>query len=345
MSDIGRAPSGSVPIKTEVVSSGKANERQFLSSSLNRAVTVVFVLTGTASAAVSQLNAMSADVIRKPTEIRNVVDYPKTEDEYAPMQEKEPYRGIKVERDIRYGPAERNLLDVFASVTDSSAQPVLIFVHGGAFAAGDKHAAGSPFYDNVALWAARHGFIGINMTYRLAPQSRWPAGAEDIALAVKWVTNNIGSRGGDGSRIYLVGHSAGATHVASYVAHPEYYRTEDGGIRGAIMLSGLYDPTASALRAPERAYFGDDPGRYAERSSIVGLVVAKIPLMIVTAEFDAPVFLRQFDLLKDAACQGPNGCIRSVVLLGHNHMSEVYSINTADTRLTDQILDFVNKDK
>jgi acetyl esterase/lipase len=149
-----------------------------------------------------------------------------------------------------------------------SARPVLIFIHGGAFGAGDKHSAGSPFYDNIALWAARHGFIGVTMTYRLAPQSPWPAGAEDIALAVKWVADDIGSRGGDGSRIYLLGHSAGAAHVASYVSHPEFYRVKDGGIIGAIMLSGLYDFTASAPGVPEMAYFGNDRARYAERSSI-----------------------------------------------------------------------------
>ena len=265
--------------------------------------------------------------------------------DYATLQEKEPYRGIKVERDIKYGPAERNLLDVFHGRRDSSAQPVLIFVHGGAFVAGDKHSAGGPFYDNIALWAARHGFTGVTMTYRRALQSPWPAGAEDIALAVKWVAGNIGSRGGDGSRIYLLGHSAGATHVASYVSHPEFYRVKDSGIKAAIMLSGLYDLTASVLRAPEKAYFGDDPARYAERSSIKGLVATKIPLMIVAAEFDAPVFLGQFDLAKAAACEGPNGCIRSVVLPRNNHMSEVYSINTLDTLLTDQILDFVKTNR
>jgi acetyl esterase/lipase len=312
---------------------------------LSKTVTAVFVLIGTAVAAASQPIAMPADVVGKPIKLRNVVGFPKTEDEYAKLQEKEPYQGIKVERDIKYGPAERNLLDVFTPATDSSTQPVLIFIHGGAFAAGDKHSAGSPFYDNIALWAARHGFIGVNMTYRLALESPWPAGAEDIALAVKWVADHIGSRGGDGSRIYLLGHSAGATHVASYVSHPEFYRIKDGGISAAIMLSGLYDLTASALRAPEKAYFGDDPARYAERSSIKGLVATKVPLMIVTAEFDAPVFSRQFGLLKEAACEAPNGCIRSVVLLQHNHMSQVYSINTADTRLTDQILDFLNRDK
>ena len=305
---------------------------------MNEKVAAVFVFIATAVAAAAHPSA-------KRIEIRNAAAFPRTADEYARLQEKEPYQGIKVERDVRYGPAERNLLDVFAPEMVSSALPVLIFVHGGAFAAGDKHIAGSPFYDNVALWAVRHGFIGVSMTYRMAPQSPWPAGAEDIALAVKWAAGNIGSRGGDGSRLYLLGHSAGATHVASYVSHPEFYLVNDGGIKGAIMLSGLYDLTVSALRAPEKAYFGDDPARYAERSSIKGLVATKIPLMIVAAEFDAPVFLGQFDLAKAAACEGPNGCIRSVVLPRHNHMSEVYSINTSDTLLTDQILDFVKTNR
>jgi acetyl esterase/lipase len=324
---------------------GRPAPGQFPEVSLNKTVAAVFFLIGTAVAATAQPSTMPADFVWRSIEIRNVVDFPKTADDYAKLQEKEPYRGIKVERDIRYGPAERNLLDVFAPEKDSSARPVLIFIHGGAFAAGDKHSGGSPFYDNIALWAARHGFIGVTMNYRLALQSPWPAGAEDIAVAVKWIAGNIGGRGGDGSRIYLLGHSAGATHVASYVSHPEFYRVKDGGIKAAIMLSGLYDLKASVLRAPEKAYFGDDIASYAERSSIGGLVATKIPLMIATAEFDAPVFLQQFGLLKAAACEGPNGCIRSVVIPGHNHMSEVYSINTADTLLTDQILDFVKTDR
>ena len=40
---------------------------------------------------------MPADIVWKPIEIRNVVDYPKTPDDYARLQEKEPYQGIKVE--------------------------------------------------------------------------------------------------------------------------------------------------------------------------------------------------------------------------------------------------------
>jgi len=52
-------------------------------------------------------------------------------------------------------------------------------------------------------------------------------------------------------------------------------------------------------------------------------------------------FTGQFDLLKEAACKRANGCVRSILLPQHSHTSEVYAINTADIRLTDEILQFV----
>ena len=73
----------------------------------------MFALLATAVTALFRQSAIPADIVWKPIEIRNVVDVPKTADLYATLQEKEPYQGIEVERDIKYGPAERNLLDVF----------------------------------------------------------------------------------------------------------------------------------------------------------------------------------------------------------------------------------------
>jgi len=140
-----------------------------------------------------------------------------------------------------------------------------------------------------------------------------------------------------------MGHSAGAVHVASYVSHPEFHTVNGGGLAGAIMMSGIYDLTATPLADPERAYFGADPSRYAEQSSLQGLGTTKIPLMIVSAELDPPGFVKQFDLVKEAICKDANACARAFMLPQHSHMSEVYSINTADTRLTDEILDFVTR--
>ena len=98
-------------------------------------------------------------------------------------------------------------------------RPVLVFIHGGGFSRGAKHTAGSPFYDNVGLWAVDHGLIGVTINYRLAPQYPWPSGIEDLTQVVVWLKAHIAEYGGDPGKIFLWGHSAGAAHVADYVAH------------------------------------------------------------------------------------------------------------------------------
>ena len=195
------------------------------------------------------------------------------------------------------------------------------------------------------LWAVKNGFVGVNTTYRLAPASPWPAGSEDLASVVQWVSEKITERGGDPKRIYLMGQSAGAVHVAGYVSHPEFQKVKGGGLAGAIMISGLYDLTASPAGDPELAYFGSDPSRYAERSSLKGLVASKTPLMFSAAELDPPRFVEQFNLLKQATCKAPNGFARAAMVPQHSHMSEVYAINAASSPLTDGILDFLKTGK
>ena len=298
-----------------------------------------------AGAAPAQQPPMSEDLAWKLLELGRVIDVPKTAALYAPMQQKEPYAGVKTERDVKYGPAERHLLDVFTPETSSSPRPVLIFIHGGGFVAGNKRNPGSPFYDNIMLWAVKSGFVGVNATYRLAPQFVWPAAAEDLASVVQWVTDKIRERGGDPGRIFLMGQSAGAVHVANYVSHPELYKVKGGGLAGAIMVSGLYDLTASPVGDAEIIYFGSDPSHYAERSSLRGLLETNIPLMVTAAELDPPRFVEQYELVKQATCKRSSGCARAFMLPQHSHISEVYAINTTDTRLTDEIMEFVKTGK
>ncbi|WP_245452963.1 alpha/beta hydrolase [Bradyrhizobium sp. C9] len=296
--------------------------------------------------ALAQQSPMPEDLAWKLLELGRVIDPPKTAELYAPLQQKEPYQGVKVERDVKYGPADRHLLDVFTPDTAAAApRPVLIYIHGGGFIAGSKRNPGSPFYDNVMLWATKSGFVGVNATYRLAPAFPWPAGAEDMGAIVQWIADNIASRGGDPRRIFLMGQSAGAVHVASYVSHSEFHKVKGGGLAGAIMVSGIYDLTASPAGDAELAYYGSDPSRYAERSSLQGLLASPIPFLTTAAELDPPRFVEQFELLKQASCKRPSGCARSFMLPQHSHISEVYAINTADTRLTDEILEFVKSVK
>ena len=60
---------------------------------------------------------MSEELAWKLLELGQVIDLPKIAAIYAPLQENEPYQGVKIQRDVKYGPADRNLLDIFAPVT------------------------------------------------------------------------------------------------------------------------------------------------------------------------------------------------------------------------------------
>ena len=196
-------------------------------------------------------------------------------------------------RDVRYGDDPRHRLDLFGANRSGELRPVVVFVHGGGFVGGDKGNAGAPFYNNVGAWAASNGWLGVTMTYRLAPDHPWPAGADDVARAIAWLRAEAQNHGGDPRRIVLMGQSAGAAHVASYVGGTAHAAIAADSLAGAIMLSGIYD-VASADRNPyQDAYYGDDAGRYAAQSSIAGLAKTPLPCLFTVAEYDPADFQRQ----------------------------------------------------
>ncbi len=237
---------------------------------------------------------------------------------------------------LEYGSDERHRLDVIAPTTNSDqASPVLIFVHGGAFVRGER--TDGHIYDNVLHYFARHGFLGINATYRLAPQHQWPAAAEDLAGVVAWVQKNAVRYGGDPNKIFLMGHSAGAVHVASY-ALMETLHVNGGsdGVRGAILLSGVYGATAGD--AGNHVYFGDHPEQRAPLQFVAGKAT---PLFVVDAEYDPVSMQRSAMELIDAVCLRDGKCPRHLQVPGHNHFSMVFHINTLDDSLAAHILDFM----
>jgi triacylglycerol lipase len=286
---------------------------------------------------------MPAQVEEKVREMGRVIDPPATIKLYDPLHSKEPFAGVKIVRDISYGPDARHLLDVFTpDQTGGGPRPVLIFVHGGAFVAGNKKGPpGSFYFDNVGVWAVRSGWIGVNITYRLAPRHTWPTGAEDLASALRWVIQNISQHGGDARRIFVAGHSAGAVHLADYLALSRLHVDPSGpGVTGAILISGLFDVARFPAGVGNKAYYGEDASRYRERSSQPGLLKTTVPLLVVYAELDPPSFEVESKALHEELCKA-NKCPRLVRLGKHSHMSEVFSINTTDAELASQMANFV----
>jgi acetyl esterase/lipase len=261
---------------------------------------------------------------------------------YAPFHEVEPYRDVKVSRDQAYGSDPRHLLDVFEPHTTGSPRPVLLFVHGGGFVAGDKSRPGSPYQDNVALWAVRHGMVGVNMTYRLAPQHPWPAGAMDVGAAVAWIRTHIGAHGGDPARIFLMGTSAGAAHAAAYAVNARFHAGDDAAIAGLILLSGLYDMVAAPTTELKIAYFGLDEANYAAGSTLHGLAHSKLPLLLVLTEMDPREFQQQTLVLLGEYLKHHGRLPFFVHMTGHNHLSSTMHLNSADAYLGERIQDFVN---
>ena len=289
------------------------------------------------------MNVAPPNLAKGLAAIGRTIDPPATAALYAPLHGLPPYPGIRIVRDIQYGPAERNRLDVFtAAPAGATAKPVLLFVHGGGFVRGDKHTPGSPFHDNIGAWAARNGMVGVTMTYRLAPQAAWPAGPEDIGTAVRWVRAHIADHGGDPAHIYLMGHSAGATHVSTYLAQPAFHGPDGHGLAGLIASSGIYDVSAFPQNSNYVSYFGADESQYAARSALAGLTCSTLRLLVIHAELDPPPFARQVEALREALTRAGRPP-RVVRLSGHNHLSGVYSIGTADTAMSGVILEFVGK--
>ncbi|MFC0384898.1 alpha/beta hydrolase [Muricoccus vinaceus] len=244
--------------------------------------------------------------------------------------------GLSVTRDQSYGPDARHLLDVYAPPGSAPPRPVLVFVHGGGFVRGEREA-------NIPAYAARNGMVGVAVTYRLAPQHPWPAGARDVGAAIAWVRANAARFGGDPGRIVLMGHSAGATHAASFAFDPALHPAEGPGIAGLILGSGFLKMTAEDKGPGNIAYFGPDPALYAARSPMTHMGRSRLPMLLFSAEYDPPFLGAPTVELALGACWRDGKCPRIVQMRGHNHVSEIFAVGTADDELGQEILRFARE--
>jgi acetyl esterase len=261
---------------------------------------------------------------------------------FDPVLAGAPKHGVTVTRDIAYAEHARQRLDVYAT-PGATAQPVVVFVHGGAFVNGDRNRS-SEVYANVSYYFARHGVTSVNIEYRLAPEHRYPSGIEDVAFALAWVRANIGRFGGDASRVFLIGHSAGAAHAAGYAYDARFWSRGHPEVGGLIVLSGRVRADNSAQNPNARkveAYYGSDAGLYEDRSPVAHAGAQSVPTMIAFAEYENPLIdvycLELAWRLADAKRRAPP----LLRLQGHNHTSLIAHINTTEDRLGLEMLEFI----
>jgi len=110
-------------------------------------------------------------------------------------------------------------LDVYAPSDASGPVPVVMLIHGGGWAAGEKESAALGLLPYM-----ERGWAGVNLEYRLARVAPAPAAVEDCRCALRWLARNARKYGFDTSRIILTGASAGG-HLALMAA---MLRSSDG---------------------------------------------------------------------------------------------------------------------
>lgn len=170
---------------------------------------------------------------------------------------------------------------------------VVIFIHGGGWAIGDKgqkaHIAKRNFF-------VQNNIVFVSINYRMAPQYSFPAYPQDVAAAISYVIDNIDKYGGNPGGVFISGHSAGG-HLAALVSTDARYLKAYGknlkDIRGVILLDGAgynipgrfesfgSNKERKRVRKMYELAFGTNPALWKDAS----------PVNYVAAKKDIPPFL------------------------------------------------------
>jgi len=208
-----------------------------------------------------------------------------------------------VKRDLPYAePAlERQVLDIYAP-KDAKNLPVVFWIHGGGWQTGDK----SSVQEKPKAFVER-GFVFVATNYRLLPKVEMEIIFRDVAKALGWVHKNIAAHGGDPTRIFVMGHSAGAQLAALLCIDDRYLKSEGvpfSALKGCVPVDGdTYDVPAMIETAEtrlrvhgepppkngHRQKFGNDPEKHKDYSAVTHIAKGKgIPPFLILYVADHP---------------------------------------------------------
>lgn len=238
-----------------------------------------------------------------------------------------------------------NMLDVYMPKKGSNS-PVLIWIHGGAFAYGDKE-----YVQEKAEYFTKKGYVFISINYRLSPKVTHPTHAQDVSDAIVWVHKNAVHYSADAGKIFIAGHSAGA-HLAALVSVDETFIRNSGGtpgiIQGVVLLDGsgydipvLMKDAKTKLREWYVQAFGDSKKEWEQASPAYLVKGGKNlpPFMIAyageldAAEEEAKIFSRK---LTEAQVEN-----RVFFYQKKSHMTISKDLGEDNDKTTDDVLRFL----
>jgi arylformamidase len=218
--------------------------------------------------------------------------------------------------DLRYGPRERNRIDVFKVADDA---PTLVFIHGGYWQTRAK--------ETFAVFAEGPMAHGINVAligYTLAPDATMDEIVGEIYAALDYLAAHLPEIGCDTSQLVLSGWSAGGHMTAMALAHP--------AVKAGMAISGLYD-----LKPIRHSYLNDklqlDEPMSRRNSPLLQNDGPNKPLAMVCGATELPL-LR----IQSAAFAGHRASLGLPVsyeeIAGANHFSIMAEMAKPDGRIT-----------
>lgn len=189
--------------------------------------------------------------------------------------------------------------------------PAVVYIHGGGFTGGerDQFEANAAYFTNL-------GYVGLCISYRLAPKDKFPAQAQDAKCAVRWLRANAVKLNIDPERIAVCGASAGGciSALVAYAQDVKEFKDLGGNIgfseqvQAAIFQCGIYDfmPRTmpfGILDSVKKSYLGgkyeDAPQIFKKASPIEYVGKNSPPTLIFHGDADETVNVKHAFLLRD----------------------------------------------
>ena len=233
---------------------------------------------------------------------------------------------------VRYGPGVEQTFEVYRPEQGfSEPGPVFLFLHGNGLGSGDRIAPNSEglIYAHLGKLGALAGGIGVSMSYRVASSdsdgtaATLAASTEDLRRVIEWLSENVSRYGGDPGTIVILASSEAATTTAAYLFNEDWQTDSGPKVAAAILASGRFGSLAPEIERLVLGYEGE-----------------RVPLALWTAQYDTAEVADGIADLHELLCRKYAGCPWTDHLEGHNHVSHVMSLGTADTSVMNSFIRF-----
>ncbi|MBU6235721.1 MAG: alpha/beta hydrolase [Alphaproteobacteria bacterium] len=225
------------------------------------------------------------------------------------------FSNTKTAKDIFYGSAPLQKLDIYTPKTDGPPRDVIVFLYGGRWETGnreDYRFVGETFVDR--------GFVVVIPDYRKFPSVRFPVFVEDAAQSLAWVHDNIARYGGNPARIHILGHSAGA-HIGSLLVADRHYLKALGKDADTVVKSfaGLAGPYSFTPDEPDLQAIFAPPENYAAMQADTFINGREAPMLLLYGSADTLVKRSNLDKMV-AAINAKGGHVETKIYDGVDHM-------------------------